>query len=285
MLLSIITHHRNEHYLGDSLWRMQTCFNKLAHGLTTLGTTDVEIVCCDWGSHIPLKDVLMLSSDLANRLHWVVVDGRTARQADADSEYSAVHATNVAVRHCSGDYLLYLDIDVYVPEQTMRILLDCLRAGYLDGYNLRNAFFWGSRYHVPKEFVDSRPSQPELDAYISQYVSTFKYDIVNKYDFAGAATALLVTREMWYAMHGADERLRYWGWSDIDIHRRLCMRYAFGGDLEAYGMRFYHLEHYATRNLSVENPRRVNEMINPTQFEVNDENWGLNGCSVQIISH
>lgn len=275
MLLSIITHHRNDQYMGNSCWRMQTCINKWGLNLAELGVDDVEISFCDWGSETPLIDALQLCPEARDRLNYIAVGPSIARAFDGDSEYSAVHATNVSARNSTGKYFIYLDIDVYFQVETTRILLDKLRNDSLDGNDLATTYYWASRRHVPKEFNDTHPDIPSMDTYINANWQSFAYDRVNKEHFVGAACAFVVNKEMWHAFQGADERLKYWGASDIDMHRRLHMRYKFGGDLDDHGMKFFHLEHYSTRKMSESNPRKANPLVQPATFAVNDANWGL----------
>ncbi len=286
MLLSIIAHSRNDDYMGNVCWRMQTCLNKWGKNLEELNVNDVEIVFCDWGSKTPLKDTLHLGPEIRKRLKYVFVDHNTAKSVEGDSEYSSVHATNTSARRCVGKYLIYLDIDVYFSKETFNTLINYLRDGNIGTNSLSNTFYWASRYHVPKVFNDKRPTIDELDDYSSKHYSEFKHDILNPHNFMGATCALVISRDMWNDAGGVDESLKYWGTSDIDIHRRLCMKYKFGGDLEHYGMRFFHLEHYSThnRNRELENPRKANPPANPSQFNPNGEAWGLRDMQLPIMN-
>lgn len=276
MLLSILIHCRNDDYMGNAIWRIQTTLTKICSVLDALDADDIEILLCDWGSDNPLQSVLRLPSLVNKYLRFIVVSPQTAAMANGDSIYSAVHATNVVARRATGEYLLYFDSDIYAPTTTMAVLLDALAIGKIADCPLATTFYWASRHHIPKPFNDTCPNIAEIDAFIQHHHQEFKCDKIDVHRFMGTGCALLMAREMWNAVRGADERLRYWGFSDIDLHERLKMKYRFGGDLENHGMCFYHLEHYgATRILAIENPRQANPMTYPVEMAPNDANWGL----------
>ena len=288
-LLSILLHGRNDAYMGNFQWRISTTINKHAQNIFELNAQKrVEIVFCDWGSEEHLINVISLSDHAKALLRVVIVPPEVARYYNQDSQYSGPHASNTSIRRSLGEYLLYSDADNYITLDSMRIILAILQQGAINGYSLDCNFFWGSRYHVPKVFHSSNPSIEELDHYIDQSWPTFLYSKVSKDKFLGGAGALLMTQKMWHECHGWDERLIYWGWSDIDIHYRLASKYGFG-DLEDSRVYFFHLDHYSpdpkTRGYEPEiTNRKMNPMRVPTRFVSNDENWGLRDELLPVIS-
>lgn len=276
MLLSLITHGRLDNWMGSPAWRMTRCLNKWGDNFARLGENDVEIVLCDWGSPTPIVSSIPIEPHLARYLRHVTVPPSVADAAQRDSEYSSSHAVNVAARRSQGRFILNIDSDVYFGLETARALLAGIRAGQFADIPLATSFFWASRRHVPKSFNDGSPGQDEIDAFITANRDGFAHDKIDMHrPFCGATCALLTTKDMWWEIHGIDEKLIYWGFNDIDAHERLKMRYRFGGDLESHGMEFYHLEHYSTRNMSVENPRKTNPMVYPSRMQANDTSWGL----------
>ena len=282
-------HGRNDGYMGNFIWRLSTTLNKHAQNVFALNAQDmVEIVFCDWGSKEHLINVISLSDKAKALLRVVIVPPEVARYYNRDSQYSGAHASNTSIRRSLGKYLLYSDADNYITLESMRILLSILQQGSINGYPLDFNFFWGSRYHVPKSFHSSNPPLEVLDNYIAQHWKTFLYSKVNKVKFLGGAGALLMTRKMWHECHGWDERLIYWGWSDIDLHYRLASKYGFG-DLEDSQIYFFHLDHYSqdpkTRGYEPEiSNRKMNPMHMPRRFVPNDETWGLRDAILPVIS-
>ncbi|TAN45985.1 MAG: hypothetical protein EPN22_00525 [Nitrospirae bacterium] len=284
--LSILMHGRNDGYMGNFSWRMTTCLNKLAHAIYMLGAEqEIEIVFCDWGSRDPLIEELDLADITKTLLRVVIVPPATAAKYDADSRYSAVHAMNTISRRARGKYLLFSDTDNYVPFDTMRTLYESLKMESIAGYSYERTFFWGSRYHIPKDYHSANPSSEVLDRYIEDHTQDIEHRIVDLANFLGGAGAFLVKKSIWDGCRGLDERFIYWGWSDIELHYRIISRYAIS-DMDLYGMRFYHLNHYSTTRPEGinESPHKMNPQIMPTSYAPNGENWGLGNELLRVIS-
>src|ERR1700730_10004235 len=78
-VLSLILCSRNDQYMGNSLWRLQTALNYVARNVEELGReNDVEVLVADWGSEVPLRDVLELSPAAARITSFIVIPPRTA---------------------------------------------------------------------------------------------------------------------------------------------------------------------------------------------------------------
>ena len=73
-VLSLILCSRNDQYLGNSRWRLQTALNYLAQKVHELGREeDVEVIVSDWGSEIPLHSVLELDSIAERIVSFVII--------------------------------------------------------------------------------------------------------------------------------------------------------------------------------------------------------------------
>ena len=60
-LLSLILCSRNDSYMGNSRWRLEVTLNlALINAKRANFLEDLEIIVSDWGSEIPLRDVLQL---------------------------------------------------------------------------------------------------------------------------------------------------------------------------------------------------------------------------------
>lgn len=291
MLLSITSHGRNDGFMDNFLWRLETTLNKMGRNLAA--TTDnktAEIVLVDWGSqpYAKLCDALNLEPDCKKFLKYYYFHPDIVKAAEGNSRYSSSHSTNAAVRRTSGKYVLSCDSDVYWQLDTTQKLLESLKVGFIGDIDLNGSFFWSARRHVPKSFNITNPSIESLDNFINSNWSSFIMDKPNKSNFEGAACALFMKRDYWFELHGLDERLIHWGVNDIEIHRRLVSRYRWGGDIEDFGMKLYHLEHYSRadghRNLSVENPRQANEDYGSPKFQANGvDTWGMGQHNIKPI--
>jgi glycosyltransferase involved in cell wall biosynthesis len=273
--------------MGNFDFRLATSINKFSQNIFQLNAEkDVEIVLVDWGSEIPLTEVLKLTDDSRSLLRIIQVSPDIAAKYNKDSPYSCVHPVNAGIRNADGQYILFCDADTYTPLETMKNLLALVKNGSINNIPLRQVFLMGSRYHIPKSFHISSPSLEEIDRFIKDNFDNLVHDKVDIVNFLGTATAYLFTCDMLFECRGYDERLIYWGWWDIDLFYRLKRKYnAF--DFEDFNIPFFHLEHYSDsrhRNMEAENPRRLNVSKMPESFAPNDENWGLENEKLEIIS-
>ncbi len=276
-LLSLLCQGRNDNYMGNFSWRLSTVLNNHARNLRLLGAeNEVEILVADWGSETPFYKTLELSPEARQLVKFLIVPPALAQSYDKDAGFAAPHPSNALARRASGKYLMFSDSDIFIPLDSMTKLLYHARQGYFHDYSLDDAFFWASKYHIPYDLVKTSPFIEDVDAHIEKNWHTYAREIVNKKNFMGCGVSLLMKRELWLQSTGWDERLIYWGWNDIDWHRRLASKYRWD-DLELHGMKMFHLEHYADRfkDYTKENPRKANAQVEPTCFAPNPENWGL----------
>lgn len=284
-LISFVTHGRNDGYMGDFLWRLSTCLNKIALGVEAAGRLDqVEILVGDWGSPLPpLREVLPLNEQARRIATFCTVPREIATRHNGDGVYSYPAAANVPIRRARGQFIFSMDSDAYMPQETAAFLLRLAAGEQLPGIDLATSFFWLSRLHIPYGFLTENRSIAELDSFIrdqpDKLVLTGK---CNLKEFRGGAVAIFGRRELFHQIRGYNESLIYWGWADVDIHYRLAMA-AQAHDLWDLCARMYHLEHYPTRGSVVGN-RKHNPMEIPTTAIVNGLSWGLADEAVDISS-
>ncbi|NWF98010.1 MAG: glycosyltransferase [Nitrospirae bacterium] len=278
IMLSIVLQGRNDDYMGNFVWRLSTNINKQAKDIFSLGyENQAEIILTDWGSKVPLKNVLMLNNEAKSLLRIIEVLPEIANKYNLDSPYSCVHAINTGIRRSLGEYILFCDGDTYIPTDSMEKIFNLLNKGNLNGTPLDKLLLLASRYHIPKTFQQKEPEIEEIDDYIEKNKNILAHDKINLDNFMGTATAYLMSRNLWFECRGFDENLIYWGWFDIDIFYRIITKYPVF-DFEDFKIPFFHLEHYSdskNRSLEKENPRKANPMIYPSSFFSNSEKWGL----------
>ena len=132
--LSLIIGARNDAFMGNFQWRLSTTLNFIASSLLEIGRLDdVEVVVCDWGSQVPLHQVLQLSPAACKITHFVIVPPDMAEKKQKDSIFPIPIVQNVAIRRCRGDYIAQTDSDViFLPlamERLLMIIDRCLDIG------------------------------------------------------------------------------------------------------------------------------------------------------------
>ncbi len=277
-LLSIATSARNDNYMGNFIYRLTTSINYLAFNLKKIGRLDdVEILVTDWGSDIPLSKVLPLSSDAAKICRFIYVPPVLAKEIKSDGVDTST-AANIAIRRGKGDFLILFPGDILVPGYSMMMLLGLLDGSICVPIKLNEMYYFIGRYQIPYEIVQRELSVEEWDQYLLMNTS----DLVHDRGISGVGVdgaAMMLHRNIWHACRGFNEGMKKWGWNDSELMLRITQSYPWM-DLFNIGVSFFHMEHRRTRSLPSRelcNPDFVNPM-----FTVNDENWGLGDCDLDV---
>jgi hypothetical protein len=265
-LLSIIVPGKHDDYYG-AFDRLTLNIRKTLSNIEILDM-NIQLVLCDWGSTIKITDKLSINT--SDRFKCVYVDPEICEKYNNGASYSIVHPINTGFRHSDGKYVIFWDSDCYVPLEDLDRLYK-----FVEKMSEKSdtAFYWGSRYHIPYDIHHKMIHQEQVDEYLQTCdLSTIDHDKIDINRFMGCSISLLMDRSLWEDSTGWWERLTYWGWQDIEFHNRLLSKYRFGGDLEDFGIKFFHLNHH---NLTVNNKRLTNPQMNSPVFKANPPNWGL----------
>ena len=117
-LISLILCSRNDSYMGNSLWRLETSINLALLNAKAANFLDkLEVVVADWGSEVPLSDVLNLVPEAKGRVKFVHIPPDVAQVEQKDSKFPEVIALNAAARRASGEYIGRIDNDTIVGRE------------------------------------------------------------------------------------------------------------------------------------------------------------------------
>jgi hypothetical protein len=297
--LSLILCSRNDQYMGNSLWRLQTALNSTAKNIHELGREEhIEIILSDWGSEVPLREVLKLSSVAAAIVKFVNVPPRIAREVQRDSPFSEVHALNAAVRRANGRYIGRIDQDTLVGKRFFKTFLDMLEHNTQLKNPIHSVLLFSNRRSVPYRFVSQNPSFASVNRFIQWFGPILRVENHLKHKphlfYCSYVGIWLLHRSLWYECRGYDERLIYMNEMESDMAARLMERYKMVdlGKLVDYD--FYHLSHYHPRAIVRArahrklNPKRWHEVdlnYKPGDITPNSENWGLIQHPLGVLSY
>ena len=275
MLLSILIPGKNDSFRENNTKTIELNLQKTISNLERLGKSDVEVVLCDWGSEV--KIIESVFEQKHKNFKCVYVPPHIAKKYNGVANYSIVHPINVAVRKSSGKYVVFWDSDCFVPYDTFEKLYQ-----FVCKMNNENdmSFYWASRHNIESENYTHCSTHSEVDDYLNNN-PVLKHDKILD-EFMGCSIALLMNRSLWESSTGFWEKLIYWGWQDIEFHRRLCFRYKYGGDLESHGMRFFHLSQKIHQR-HIANPTIANPQIDCMVFEANPQFWGLENEVLELL--
>jgi len=276
MLLSILIPGKNDNFRKSNRKSLKLNLEQTIFNLKKINVNDVEVILCDWGSEIPIiYDIIESKHD---NFKCVYVPPNIAKKYNRNSNYSIVHPINTAFRRSSGKYVIFWDSDCFVPYDDFEMLYSFVKN--IDIKNNMN-FYWGSRHNIEfKNYEEVKTSEELIKNLKENNISS--HEPLNSEKFMGTSISILMNRNLWEDSTGWYEELIYWGWQDIEFHRRLENKYKYGGDLFDYNIKFYHLkEDKIQSNLS---HRLENPWLNAKNFKANEESWGLNDEKLEIIT-
>jgi hypothetical protein len=289
-LLSLVLCSRNDDFQGDPRWRLETTLNHVARQASLLGRLDdVELVVTDWGSEVPLCEVVRLTGEAARITRFVTVGLELAGAKQRDSRFAEVFALNAAARRSHGDYIGRIDQDTLVGHRFLRWFFDAVDLG-TPGFPLDATVMIANRRRIPYHFACRRPPFAVVERgveLLDRRLPRMERPLSDRY-WECYVGILLMHRRLWEACGGYDESFIYYSYMEFDLFLRLRMRYT-GADLgPIVGDDFHHLDHVPSwltwqTHRRVENPRRSPDDP-PVEFAPNGPHWGLAEVDLPITS-
>jgi hypothetical protein len=277
--LTFVFSARNDNYMGNFIYRLNTAINFLARNLELVERLDrVEFLVADWNSDTPLEQALQLSPAAAGITRFVRIPPAIAKTVlNSDQVFHAAVSFNSVIRRASGRFVMMLDSDALVPRHSLRALFDLLEGRSGMPVDINQTYFVADRRHVPWEKVQSEPT---LDGW-NDYLTTHGGELPVDAGMPGLAICQggwLAHRDIWHECRGYDERLGYWGWIDAELAMRISQKHPWA-QLSGVGVQIFHMEHWA-RNQRGSFPK-ANPIVVSQSHAVNDLNWGLGGQSLE----
>ena len=283
--LSLILCSRNDAYMGNSRWRLQTSLDYVGRQVAAIGAADaVEVLVADWGSEEPLKDVVVLDPAAARIVSFLTVPPALARRCQHDSPFAEVIALNAAARRARGTLIGRIDQDTLVGGRFLRTMLDWTSGRTPPPAPLDAALWFANRRDIPYRFAARCPAFPTVDGFVRWFGRRCPIDRARVF-YRASVGVWLLHRDRWREAGGYDERMIYMNDMEIDMIERLRPGYPLVDLGPLVGFDFYHLEHYhpgvpraSSFYRAVNDPHaREARGINP-----NGEGWGLAGEDLEV---
>ena len=281
--------------MGNSRWRLETSINLALLNAKDANFLDkLEIIISDWGSEIPLSEVLNLVTEANDRVKFVHVPPDIAAVEQKDSKFPEVIALNAAARRSSGEYIGRIDNDTVVGADFFRNFEQLHKNNPTDELDLADSFLFVERKSVPYRI--SRLSLPRslISFFIKMFSSLLKLESATDWgkEFWHSPVGIMIFhQDIWKATQGYNERLIYWGWMEGDLALRLRQKHKVVEFSKFVGYNFYHLEHYSNlteykdRN-GAATPRKKNEpKFEGLNYCENSNDWGLHSSPVGLTEY
>jgi hypothetical protein len=280
-LLTLLIGARNDGYMGNFAWRLETCLNFLGDNLAAIGRLhDVEVLICDWNSPSPVHEMLALRPSIASITRFIIVPGEIAGPLQKDSSFPIPIVQNIAIRRARGMFIGQTDSDILYTKDALHHLFEVLEGKSELDVTPAKSLLVASRRQVPWEFASAAPSVEELALHLNRSGNDVPLEKLIP-GFATPSACAILHREVWASCRGYDETLINWGWMEIDLYLRLMQRHPWR-DLASQGVVLFHLEHYPNNNRQT-TPRKMNPMAITLRFDTSNENWGHPALDLAIV--
>jgi hypothetical protein len=290
-VLSLILCSRNDQYMGNSRWRLQTTLNFVAKNIYELSREDdVEILVADWGSETPLREVLELNPVASRIVSFIQISPDIARNLQKDSPFSEVLALNAVARRASGEYIGRIDQDTLVGKRFLNYFFELFEGRLQLDVPLNSVLLFSNVRMIPYRLCVHSPSQWVIEHFVTLFGQFQKIQLSSKNLYYCFSVGIwLVHRELWAECGGYDERMIYMNGMEVNMIDRLLTKYKMINLGKLVNYDFYHLEHYhpfvlrrssVYRKVNPEIPFVNHEIINP-----NEQNWGLVQYHLEKLSY
>ena len=289
--LSLILCSRNDKYMGNSIWRLQTTLNYVAQRVAELSREEeVEVLVADWGSDIPLYEVLELTPAAARIVSFIKVPPEIARVLQKDSPFAEVLALNAAARRADGEYIGRIDQDTLVGRRFLEFFFELYESRQQLAVPLTSALLFANQRMVPYRFMVHCPSLWVVEKYIGLFNRLFQIEASARTKYYNHGVGIwLAHKNLWYESGGYDERMIYMNAMEINLIARLMKKHPLVNLGELVNYDFYHIEHYhplAHRSSSTH--RKVNHeslYAKDDILKLNGPDWGLFKYAFEILPY
>ena len=274
-MLTLVLCSRNDRYAGNSAWRLQTTLNHVALQVAALGCEpDVEVIVTDWGSATPLREVLRLSPAAARITRFLEVPPELATRLQQDSPFAEVLANNAAIRRASGAFVGRIDQDTLVGASFLHRFLSGLRGSAAARQRWSGELLFVGRRSIPESFARTTPPFANVVRFVEQFGRHLPREGRLQSPWFDAPVGIVIlSRALWEAYRGYDERMLYWGFMETDLGLRVAIRRGVYNLEREIGLDFHHLAH--SRAWFASTKRRMNPRREPSIEAPNPGDWGL----------
>ncbi|CAK0771002.1 hypothetical protein CCP3SC5AM1_700003 [Gammaproteobacteria bacterium] len=276
-LLSIVLCGRNDNYLGDFKYRIQTAINYVGMNCARAGVKDdVEIIVVDWNSDEPLSQTLQLLPDTHEICRYIVVPPEFIRiHYPGGRRFHIEAAVNVGLRRANSHYAIMIPADILFTESTLANLVAVLKGKRKIIFDPRRTTICLDRKMLPWQIVDKQPTIDQWDRYIQlcgRHLFHDRYWI----GVDGGYGGLLLHRDLWWECQGFDENNTGWGNSDLDWGLRMGQKYP-RVSLEPLGIMLYDMD----QRPEFAGQRQMGSMSYGNRIDLGSPNWGIGGVEFE----
>ena len=241
-LISFCTFGKNDDYMPDFLYRLETTINFLCNSIKAIQKEDCfEIIIVDWVSEVPLNQQLNIIECSTKLVKFLYISENDLINTNfTPDRISPSYAINFAIRRAKGDLIFLMGADTIINNSSIRNLLD-LCADNIGSFNIKDSYLTVGRRHIPWEIISEQPRFEYLEYYIARKGHELRDDF-QFLKWGGGAGLIGMHKDIWNSIQGLDEEIIYYGSSDVELFLRATNKYEHI-ELSNSGICSYHMEH------------------------------------------
>ena len=275
---------RNDDYSPDFKRRFQQSINFLAYSAQKAGVlNDIEVICTDWNSDVPLYDELRFSEDAAKILKFVIVPPQIAKKHNwKNTPFHTTKSINVAVRRAKGKFIGYMPGDILIPEFSIERIIRLLKGNVSTFFNPIETILAVPRKLIPENFSDGvfwGNDYENIEKTLCFFDCSLRTDAIHIGTGSNSGIVILDKYSI-SKNNGFHEKLGGWGFSDHEIALRQGRTHKI---INTGGLGIFCYDFPPAKLHSIKKIERYNE-LNSIDLFVNSENWGLKEYNFGFVS-
>ncbi len=278
-ILTLAITGRNDDYNPYFVNRLKYCLEFASYSLEKTNISNfLRFTISDWGSKVPLRDVLNLNKSTSKIVDFYEISEEIAKKNSLkeDRYFSNAKAHNFGIRRANSKFVGWTSHDYIMNPTFMQNLFRLLIGETYQDLNLNNTFFVVPRLSLPEELFNTTPSFQYLSNWINK---CGELDSDRSVKHGGGGGAYIASKETWNKLEGIDERYTKWGVLEYDVFSRaslICDCF----ETSTFGIWQYKLPRGKSKTRDI-NISKVNKKWFADEINTSNPKWALSDLSIK----
>ncbi len=271
---------KNDDYMEDLIYRMETTCNSLARNVYELKLEQhVEFLFLDWGSEQRISEVVKLNDDSTKVVKFYYLAPSVLKKASMGNDNIHLSkATNAMIRRAAGQYVFVTGCDFVFSKKEIEQLYNFLSGGLNSTKPCKYTGYLIPRSHIPWQFLERQPNIEIFERYVDTCGTQLKYE--SNINIGGGYGAVGLHKTVWSEIQGLNENFDSWGGSDIELFFLIQKKYSWK-DLGELGIRQFHMQHTNKGSRDSKIKESMHSGGNNFPRRKTQNNWGLQNLIIR----
>ena len=150
MLIEFCIYGRNDDYMPDFIYRLETSISHFIKSVTEIDkTSDYLLTVVDWGSSTPLSDVVEIVEPTSEMVCFSYISPKQIKEIGIESKgIPASLPINLAIRRSTADFIFVMGADTVLTSSSLLSLHRLCSGDYEAPFPIKNSFLMIERKQV-----------------------------------------------------------------------------------------------------------------------------------------